>query len=362
MMTQETYLTAFVEGVRATTERFIQVSQFDKTIEATITAKDEKDNHLFYVSSYGGANFSVPTLANDTGLYLVGEQVYINLPNGDYNSANRYIIGKVKTTTLKGTIFKKEKNMIEDYQTTNSLFYNRNCDQILIIEFDAYIEINNSNAKGIKETLVNFNLFKPKNKQIIQQNYWSTKNLYGNIFDKDIVNKYRIIIRNLESLFNFGIEWNHEIINNSLSVPVEIIDLQGNVLTDFDERSLLRINNIIYYVGYDINKISNNSIQNTSILLTYNGFKLFHLKDDKWSIVTLEELKELEPNYEWSIFWYNWNPLQEDYNSINTPVPQYWDGPLEDGELPEFNNYKNKLVLLQSDNGYTKNTIYSTLR
>jgi len=32
--TQETYLASFVEGMRVTAERFIQIAQFDKTINA----------------------------------------------------------------------------------------------------------------------------------------------------------------------------------------------------------------------------------------------------------------------------------------------------------------------------------------
>jgi hypothetical protein len=55
-------------------------------------------------------------LAND--IYSPGDDVYINLPNGDYNSSDKFIIGKVGKISPKTVIFKKENIILEDYNST----------------------------------------------------------------------------------------------------------------------------------------------------------------------------------------------------------------------------------------------------
>lgn len=364
MATQETYLTAFVDSIQTTAERFIQISQFDKTIKATITEKSS-DGRTYYVTSNGGARFSVPILENDNDIYSIGDQVYINLPNGDYNSANKYIVGKIKNISPQIAIFQKEDHLIEDYNSQNTDHSNKRCNQTMIIEFDAYIKTKNSEARSIKEKLVELDIYgrtrEDQEKWAHRKTFWSTKNLYGNIFDDFIINKQRIIVENLETLFTFGVDWNGNDAVTSISIPVDLLDLKGDIIQEPNGQiSTLEINNITYYIGYAPEKIQQNQIQNTSILLTDLGYKLFHYKDGEWSIVTFDELEELESEYDWEIFWYTWNPLQEEYISLNNPVPPFWDLL---SSAPSV--YKDKLILLQcskGDNKIGQKTAYSILR
>ena len=373
-MTQEAFLTAFIEGIYATTERFIQISQFDKTITAIINAIDENHSNLYYVSSYGHSNFPIYSLDNDSEKYSVGDQVYINLPNGDYNSDYKYIIGKISKVDPKIGYKRKEDYLVNDsiVSLTNDIIYpNKQRRQTLIIEFNAYVNISDkikeqyapiyADESGFLFTIKGKQRF--TNKKIEKNGIWTTRNLYGNIFNKNkfLIPTYHLVINNLEDLVDISIT-----IDNKNSNIVALYNYQNGKIEKIENiTGTVVLSNIKYYFGYDNTKIQNNSVNNVSILLAEDGIKLFYFDDDKqnWNLITdedkLETLNEKIPNKEWEINWYQKNPLQQDYNGYNNPVPQYWDLMEE-----TVSYYKDKLVLLYSNKTksfLTNNSVYSIL-
>lgn len=368
-MTQETFLTAFVEGVQTTAERYIQISQFDKTIEATVIEKKSGSDNIYYVSSYGCNRFMVSTLSSDNTLYHSGDQVYVSLPNGDYNGTNKYIIGKIDKVTPRSVVRQKDDYLVQNYLTYTGDLSNKKQRQMIIMEFDAYVDLSNvqiPNSKkviAIKENFITFELygkdFEDRSKYITKKIIWSTNSLYGNIFDNLFMNKQKIIISNVDTLASIGIKRSKTEHNlDDFSISVELLGLNQEILGTAN----LRISNIACYIGYEIERLEQHNISNTSILLTEKGYILFHKKDDIWSETTLAELQELEPKYSWSISWYNYNPLQEKY-STSSPIPQYWDL-LEDYVPKNEKDYKYKLILLtatEQDNNTKQKNIYSIL-
>lgn len=360
MITQENYLTAFVNSMQTMAERFIQISQFDKTIQATIKSQDKENKKLYYVSAYGCPNFSVSTLDSDNTTYLNGDEVYVNLPNGDYTSQNKYIIGKVAKISPQIVINKVDNVLVPNgYSVINSKswpFLNKKRYQTLIIEFESYIQTNvTERMVKTQEVLFPFQIYGTNNKtSIIENGLWSTNNIYGNIFDPNFPSIQRIIVTGLDSYSKINIKWKNGFPSKK---DINILDFQQNV----KGKGKLIIKNLKYYIGYSIKEIENNSMLNASILLTEEGEKIFYKKDEQWELLSgLDKLNSQSDKYKWSIDWYEYNPLQISYSSYNNPVPQYWD---KIKYKPSY--YKDKLVLLKTENlvSYLSNnkSIYSIL-
>lgn len=358
MTSQETYLTAFVEGTQAIAERFIQISQFDKTIQATINKQDGDNPHLYYLTSYGCSSFSAFTFDADKEQYKSGDEVYVNLPNGDYSGSNKYIIGKISKTNPIIPIRKVEDYItcIENPDLVN--FDNAKGYQSLILEFNAYIAVDKNEIEDTQYLFIGkkIQLIKLLAKSIftsetVERNIlWSTNNLYGNIFNDIFPKKQLIVISNIENYTDFTITFEEIPMVEIYNKNNELIS-QGNLV----------FKDIKYSIGYDINYLENNNIYDTSILLTKDGVKYFRKIDDVWEIKdNINDLNRPELDETWSIEWYNYNPIQDEYTAFDNPVPQYWDK-LE--EAPE--TYIDKLVLLKAQRGtstYGAKTMYSILR
>lgn len=358
MITQETYLTAFVNSMQTMTERFIQISQFDKTIQATIKNQDKENKKLYYVSAYGCPNFSVLSLDSDNTIYLNGDEVYINLPNGDYASQNKYIIGKVAKISPQVVIQKVDNILVPNgYSVINSLpFLNKERYQTLIIEFESYIQTDlTERMVKTQEVLFPFQIYGTNDEtSIIENGLWSTNNIYGNIFDPNFPSIQRIIVTGLGNYNSININWENDF---PLEKDINILDFSQNIIG----KGKLIIKNLKYYIGYSIKEIKNNSILNASILLSEKGERIFYKKDGQWKLLSgLDELNSQNDEYKWSIDWYEYNPLQISYLSYNNPVPQYWDR-IEN----KPSSYKNKLVLLKTENlvsySSSNKSIYSIL-
>lgn len=359
MITQETYLTAFIESIQITAERLIQISQYDKTIQATIKSQDKDNKKLYYVSSYGCPNFSVLTLDNDNTTYIIGDEVYVNLPNGEYTSSDKYIIGKV-TKIQPEVIVKTIDNILvpNGYSIINNFpYYNSKRYQTLIIEFESYIDFDQKNGLGIEENIFPFVLSADTRKDLKTiniNNLWSTKNMYGNIFDSNFPSIQRIIIKGLDNFTNINLSWDANFLQDT---TVKVLGLNSKILGN----GVLKIQNLKYYFGYDIEELNKNSIYNASILLSEEGEKIFYKDNNIWALLTdINSLNSQDTDYRWEITWYDYNPLQINYTSYNNPVPQYW---VKMENRPE--TYRKKLVLLQQENlvsySQSKKSLYSIL-
>jgi hypothetical protein len=108
-------LTPFVNGVQTITERFIQISQFDKTITAEIVEIDPNDKYHYLVSTTGCSRLSVRSFENDSNRYKIKDTVYITIPNGDFSSPNKYIIGKTNKVEYKSSIKSIDDLLVAPY-------------------------------------------------------------------------------------------------------------------------------------------------------------------------------------------------------------------------------------------------------
>lgn len=113
-----------LDAIEILAKRMIETANFNKTIKATIVQPlDESIGE--YEVSYQGANFSAFVNSTDTK-YAKGNNVYILLPNGDFNT-KKYIQGLVEnaSSAYNTTITDAErfeltgKNIIENFSQVN---------------------------------------------------------------------------------------------------------------------------------------------------------------------------------------------------------------------------------------------------
>ena len=268
MTIQETYLTPFINGVQTMAERFIQISQFDKTITAEILEVDEHNAHHYLVSTTGCQRFSVYSFETDTTNYKIKDTVYITIPNGDFSSPDKYIIGKTNKQIYKSSIQKIEDILVCPYNTTtdiNQTISNANRYSTLIIEFIPKIECNIINADKInlilQETVFPFTI------NGVSSNFWSTRNLYGNIFNDLVPCPQRIVITGLRDVEQIQIAWESL---SQIDIPILSYDNQETGNT-----AKVTLENMNYYYGYSKQEFNENEVNGVTIILTHNGPKLF---------------------------------------------------------------------------------------
>lgn len=275
MATQETYLLPFINGMQTMAERFIQISQFDKTITAEIVEIDEDTPHHYLVSTTGCSRLSVYSFESDNTKYKIKDTVYITVPNGDFSSSEKYIIGKTNKINYQSIIQSLDDILVSPYNKTTNIdqvITNVNRYSTLIIEFTPKITINiqNNNKKNIilQETVFPFTVSgNLKNKYQKVSNYWSTKNLYGNIFDDLVSNKQRITITELRDFENIQISW-----EKISQTNIPILTYQNQETGNTAE---IVLEDITYYYGYSQEEFNNNEVNGATIIQTHNGPKIF---------------------------------------------------------------------------------------
>lgn len=353
MSVQETYLTPFVNGVQTIAERFIQVSQFDKTITAEIVETDPDDKHHYLVSTTGYSRMSVRSFENDNTLYKTKDTVYVTIPNGDFSSSDKYIVGKTNKQEYKSSIKTIDEILVAPYQqkniNNNSIYINNaNRYSTIIIEFIPKITftINNENQVNIllEETAFSFIIKgKRKNKVTSVTNIWTTKNLYGNIFNDFIPNKQRIILTEIRDLEEIEITWDAISKNN-----IPIFTYGGKQTENIAE---IKLTNFVYYYGYTPEEFDHNEVDGVTIIQTYNGpqlhcrnsyyFQNFDLLENimgEDAAITYEDYAQYWPNQEQA---YNYMiDLQNQYSGEEfLEVQKQWNSfIIELKDLPMENN------------------------
>ena len=95
-MGQNNISNAFMTGVDTIVENRIGQAKFDETILCTIVQRDE-NNSSNYLVEYQNAKFYA-SAANQNNRYSSGQQVYVNIPLGNYHSPNKQITGLYNPT------------------------------------------------------------------------------------------------------------------------------------------------------------------------------------------------------------------------------------------------------------------------
>lgn len=277
MSIQEAYLIPFVDGVQTLAERFIQVSQFDKTITAEIVETDPDNKHHYLVSTTGYSRISVYTFENDDTIYKLKDTVYVSIPNGDFSNNSKYIIGKTNRQQYSSAILALEDILVSPYQqktmTDNTIYINNaNKYSTIIIEFTPRIELSLADSEQtnilLQETAFTFTIKGTrKNNTYTTTSIWTTKNLYGNIFSNLIPNKQRIILSELQNFEEIEITWDKVLQND-----IPIMTYQNQIT---DNKATITLSNFVYSYGYDIANFDKNENNGVVLVETYNGPKLF---------------------------------------------------------------------------------------
>ena len=93
MKTQQDYENSFIEAVQTLINSSVADLAFDKTIKATICEKTADEANGRYKAKYNDSKITV--FASDPTLkYRVGQQVWVSVPNGDFEN-DKYIVGTV---------------------------------------------------------------------------------------------------------------------------------------------------------------------------------------------------------------------------------------------------------------------------
>lgn len=344
--------------MQITAERFVQIGQFDKTINAKIVDRDAEDDMLYYVSVTGCSRMPVRKSADDATIYLVNDDVYVSIPNGNFSSPDKLIIGKINNYSYSSK-FKKPEDYLFDISQVKIdkkfSFSNKECYSTLIIEFSPIIKDKIEGALGIKEEVFSYIITYEDSEAIEKKikGIWSTNYLYGAIFNKDIPNKQYLIITGLENCRNVNFFWEEEKINNYKVTP---ITFEGKELTTTTKINI--INNQRAYFNYSFDELEEMAVLDTVVKLTGNGYILFRKKykkqdtdpDTHWERIGTgynyleKDLNEFDKdtNYTWRIEWYQKNlGLFEDEKV--SYVPDGWE---KIENITKTMNYKNKMVCL----------------
>lgn len=352
--------------MRVTAERFIQIAQFDKTINAQIIEIDNNDDTLFYVSTTGCSRLPVHKVINDNTIYVPGDNVYVNIPGGDFSSPDKIIIGKISSYNYKASIKAPSDYLVDaskTYQTIEN-FPNTECYSTIIVEFVPIIQ-SIEGAIGVKEVIFPYTLTFTDQEGIEKQikGLWSTRNLYGNIFNSFIPNKQYIIIKGLSNYRNITFKWELEDMDYYSMTP---LTFGGK---EIPQKCIANIiNNQKFYFNYDIEDFDEQGLFNTYIILTETGCKFFRSIDGVWveqsSDYSVEQMnkEDAEKGYTWRLEWYQRNlGLLED-EMVNY-LPSYWE-PLKE----EPKDYHKKLVCLvavkaniEKEDNTNRKVLYSIL-
>lgn len=369
MATQETYLTSFIEGMQVTAERFIQIAQFDKTVSAKIVDKDKNNDNLYYVSTTGCSRLAVHASADDNTIYALNDNVYVNIPDGDFSSPNKLIIGRVSSIDYKSQVKTTESYLLDGYTLFNSsvVVSNKERYPMLIVEFTpVFLGDIPEEAIGVKEIVFPYTLKGStlKGKEILIKGLWSTKDLYGSIFGTVVKNKQYLFFSGLENYYNFSFSWDIDI-----NQPITLLGFQGKEITG---NCFINLGIADCFYTYTAITFDNNSIYNTSVILTEDGVKFFRKENGVWGEKTILSgdynvsslnTEDAGQPYEWNAEWYERDYTQE--TPVASYIPAYWKK-LENA--PEKGDYKNKMFCLiatdkdaQYYNSYNRKVLYSIL-
>lgn len=372
MSIQETYLTPFVNGVQTIAERFIQISQFDKTITAEIVEIDPNDKYHYLVSTTGCSRLSVRSFENDSNRYKIKDTVYITIPNGDFSSPNKYIIGKTNKVEYKSSIKSIDDLLVAPYQQKNIndnpiYINNANRYSMIIIEFVPRITTHISNEDQtnilLEETAFSFTIKgKRKEETYSVTNIWTTKSLYGNIFNNLIPNKQRIILAEMRDLEEVKITWESVSKDN-----IPILTYGGK---ETQNSAKLELSDFIYYYGYTPEEFDRNEVDGVTIVETYNGPQM-HCRNSYYfqnlGILENEKGKDAQISYQdYAQYWpnqekaydyivdlqnqYSGEELIEAESKWNSFVVELKSLPLEGNDQWNLQIYKRDYLASKQDN------------
>ena len=334
-------LSPFVSGVQTIAERFIQIAQYDKTVSAEILFQDSKTPTDYYVSTSGYARLKVHTLENDKTNYKQGDNVFISVPGGDFNSNDKIIVGKVRQTEkayyladLREILAVQDIDINNKRDNTESSITNEERFTTLVIEFEPKIKLyyhdeeiafndkrldSLSPKLKLEEVVFPFELHFGKDEEEQKNNFkrslWSSRNLYGNLFNAEmnVPHFQRIVFTNIQNLENPFVWWEPQ---RQFAKVVTFLDEPIFGLT-----AEITLENKKYYYGFTSEDLEKICLNDVSLHATKNGYFLFMRKGFFNSTLDLDKQQEWEPkvvqlkdlprDYNWRIELYNESPVSQ---------------------------------------------------
>lgn len=317
--------------------------KFDRTITCEVIAGVKGYPNKYWVSD--GATKFQACVADSSRTYIAGQKVYVLIPNGDYNSADKVIIGSYTADELPKNLytnpfdhlvysskilFTTDKKYIETSTDTESLvsmvlldiaFNYSNTTPFDYIGLD--FSFNTTDLYGMKKG--NYGIqFTLKNKDIeIFTSAIDSSQLYGDIYNFNSLMK-------MQHLF---------------PIPVGVDITQANELVinlyqkgNFDiAKKRIYLKEASFYFGYDVEKINSNKLilhLDKSQSLTFKKNKdeeklkrklyLEWQDTDLNKIYSFDQEQPSSEKYSYTIYWCKYIPGYKKGNGDIEETGVYW--------------------------------------
>lgn len=301
--------------------------KFDRTITCEIIAGVKNYPNKYWVSD--GATKFQACVADSSRTYIAGQKVYVLIPNGDYNSADKVIIGSYTADELPKNLY------------TNPFDHLVYSSKILFTVDDKYVETSTDTESLVSMILPNiaFNYSNTTPFDYIGLNFsFNTTELYGmkkgnygiqfTLKNKDT----EIFTSAIDSSQLYGDIYNFNSLmkmQHLFPIPAGVDITQANELVinlyqkgNFDiAKKKIYLNEATFYFGYDVEKINSNKL---ILHLDKSQSLIFKKSEDEeklkrklyleWQDTDLNKIYSLDQEqpssekYNYTIYWCKYMP------------------------------------------------------
>lgn len=317
--------------------------KFDRTITCEIIAGVKDYPNKYWVSD--GATKFQACVADSSRTYIAGQKVYVLIPNGDYNSADKVIIGSYTADELPKSLY------------TNPFDHLVYSSKILFTVDDKYVETSTDTESLVSMILPNiaFNYSNTTPFDYIGLNFsFNTTELYGmkkgnygiqfTLKNKDT----EIFTSAIDSSQLYGDIYNFNSLmkmQHLFPIPAGVDITQANELVinlyqkgNFDiAKKKIYLNEATFYFGYDVEKINSNKL---ILHLDKSQSLIFKKSEDEeklkrklyleWQDTDLNKIYSLDQEqpssekYNYTIYWCKYIPGYKKGNGDIEETGVYW--------------------------------------
>lgn len=317
--------------------------KFDKTITCEVIAGVKDYPNKYWVSD--GATKFQACVADSSRTYTEKQKVYVLIPNGDYNSADKVIIGSYTADELPKSLY------------TNPFDHLVYSSKILFTVDDKYVETSTDTESLVSMILPNiaFNYSNTTSFDYIGLNFsFNTTELYGmkkgnygiqfTLKNKDT----EIFTSAIDSSQLYGDIYNFNSLmkmQHLFPIPAGVDITQANELVinlyqkgNFDiAKKKIYLNEATFYFGYDVEKINSNKL---ILHLDKSQSLIFKKSEDEeklkrklyleWQDTDLNKIYSLDQEqpssekYNYTIYWCKYIPGYKKGNGDIEETGVYW--------------------------------------
>lgn len=290
--------------------------KFDRTITCEVIAGVKDYPNKYWVSD--GATKFQACVVDSSRTYIAGQKVYVLIPNGDYNSADKVIIGSYTADELPKNLY---TNPFDHLVYSSKVLFGPALDKYI----ETSVDTENLISIGEQGIVFNFSNTTPFDYVGLDFSFNTTdlqgmkKGNYGIQFTLKN-NDVEIFTSAIDSSQLYGNIYNFNSLmkmQHLFPIPTDVDITQANKLVvnlyqkgNFDiSKKKIYLNEATFYFGYDVEKIDRNKLilhldKTESLVFKDNEKRNFYLE---WQDTDLNKIytssKNDAPAYKYEIYW-----------------------------------------------------------